>query len=81
MLPAKKVQISLKEPLCRYCIWSPTLHRIPSMIRKVQNDRKSQIDISFPEIEKFDHLPTKSEVLLRHLFRLWKDVVNIAVFA
>ena len=30
------------------------------MIRKVQNDRKSQIDISFPEIEKFDHLPTKS---------------------
>ena len=37
-----------------------TLHRIPSMIRKVQNDRKSQIDISFPEIEKFDHLPTKS---------------------
>ena len=37
-----------------------TLHRIPSMIRKVQNDRKSQIDVSFPEIEKFDHLPTKS---------------------
>ena len=36
-----------------------TLHRIPSMIRKVQNDRKSQIDISFPEIEKFDHLPTR----------------------
>ena len=37
-----------------------TLHRIPSMIRKVQKDRKSQIDITFPEIEKFDHLPTKS---------------------
>ena len=37
-----------------------TLHRIPSMIQKVQKDRKSQIDISFPEIEKFDHLPTKS---------------------
>ncbi len=36
-----------------------TLHRIPSMIRKAQKDRKSQIDISFPEIEKFDHLPTK----------------------
>ncbi len=37
-----------------------TLHRIPYMIGKVQKDRKSQIDISFPEIEKFDHLPTKS---------------------
>ncbi|MDA9719233.1 tRNA (N6-isopentenyl adenosine(37)-C2)-methylthiotransferase MiaB [Betaproteobacteria bacterium] len=37
-----------------------TLHRIPSMIKKAKKDRKSQIDISFPEIEKFDHLPTKS---------------------
>jgi len=37
-----------------------TLHRIPSMIQKAKKDRKSQIDISFPEIEKFDHLPTKS---------------------
>ena len=37
-----------------------TLHRIPSMIQKAQKDRKSQIDISFPEVEKFDHLPNKS---------------------
>ncbi|MBK6652093.1 MAG: tRNA (N6-isopentenyl adenosine(37)-C2)-methylthiotransferase MiaB [Betaproteobacteria bacterium] len=34
-----------------------TLHRLPEMLkaRKVQN--RSQVDISFPEIEKFDHLP------------------------
>ena len=34
-----------------------TLHRLPQMLaaRKLQN--RSQVDISFPEIEKFDHLP------------------------
>ncbi len=34
-----------------------TLHRLPEMIRNSQNSGKSQVDISFPEIEKFDHLP------------------------
>jgi tRNA-2-methylthio-N6-dimethylallyladenosine synthase len=35
-----------------------TLHRLPEMIQKVQAGKKSVVDISFPEIEKFDHLPT-----------------------
>jgi tRNA-2-methylthio-N6-dimethylallyladenosine synthase len=35
-----------------------TLHRLPEMIQKVQAEKKSVVDISFPEIEKFDHLPT-----------------------
>ena len=34
-----------------------TIHRVPDLIRRVQRSRKSQIDISFPEIEKFDCLP------------------------
>ena len=34
-----------------------TLHRLPEMIKSSQNSGKSQVDISFPEIEKFDHLP------------------------
>ncbi len=34
-----------------------TLHRLPDMIKKSQNSGQSQVDISFPEIEKFDHLP------------------------
>jgi tRNA-2-methylthio-N6-dimethylallyladenosine synthase len=34
-----------------------TLHRLPVMIDSVQQDRKPVIDISFPEIEKFDLLP------------------------
>ena len=34
-----------------------TLHRIPELIRDKRKTGKSQIDISFPEIEKFDNLP------------------------
>jgi tRNA-2-methylthio-N6-dimethylallyladenosine synthase len=34
-----------------------TLHRLPQMIAARQAQRKPQVDISFPEIEKFDHLP------------------------
>jgi tRNA-2-methylthio-N6-dimethylallyladenosine synthase len=34
-----------------------TLHRLPEMIKSSQSSGQSQVDISFPEIEKFDHLP------------------------
>ena len=34
-----------------------TLHRLPQMIEARALQRRPQVDISFPEIEKFDHLP------------------------
>ncbi len=34
-----------------------TLHRVPQMIAARQASMQPQVDISFPEIEKFDHLP------------------------
>ncbi len=34
-----------------------TLHRLPAMLTETQKTHKSLIDISFPEIEKFDCLP------------------------
>jgi tRNA-2-methylthio-N6-dimethylallyladenosine synthase len=34
-----------------------TLHRLPELIARRQREQQSQVDISFPEIEKFDHLP------------------------
>ncbi len=34
-----------------------TLHRLPQMMDARAATNKSQVDISFPEIEKFDHLP------------------------
>ena len=34
-----------------------TLHRLPAMIEAKRASGKAQVDISFPEIEKFDNLP------------------------
>ena len=34
-----------------------TLHRLPQLISERLSSGRSQVDISFPEIEKFDHLP------------------------
>lgn len=34
-----------------------TLHRLPEMIRTLGEKRQPLVDISFPEVEKFDHLP------------------------
>nr|WP_235528415.1 tRNA (N6-isopentenyl adenosine(37)-C2)-methylthiotransferase MiaB [Candidatus Berkiella aquae] len=34
-----------------------TLHRLPMLINAVKRDGKPAIDVSFPEIEKFDRLP------------------------
>ncbi len=34
-----------------------TLHRLPQLIDEKKHSGKPQVDISFPEIEKFDHLP------------------------
>lgn len=34
-----------------------TLHRLPEMLAQRQKLARPQVDISFPEIEKFDHLP------------------------
>jgi tRNA-2-methylthio-N6-dimethylallyladenosine synthase len=34
-----------------------TLHRLPQMIQLRRHTGAAQVDISFPEIEKFDHLP------------------------
>ena len=44
-------------------IWGPqTLHRLPEMLGEVWAHHRAVIDVSFPEIEKFDRLPEhKSE--------------------
>jgi tRNA-2-methylthio-N6-dimethylallyladenosine synthase len=34
-----------------------TLHRLPEMIAQVRSGRPSVVDVSFPEIEKFDRIP------------------------
>jgi tRNA-2-methylthio-N6-dimethylallyladenosine synthase len=34
-----------------------TLHRLPELLARRRRSGKPQVDVSFPEIEKFDHLP------------------------
>jgi tRNA-2-methylthio-N6-dimethylallyladenosine synthase len=34
-----------------------TLHRLPQMIARLRASGRAVVDVSFPEIEKFDHLP------------------------
>ncbi len=34
-----------------------TIHRLPEMLRGLRATRRPQVDVSFPEIEKFDRLP------------------------
>src|SRR5437763_15206051 len=34
-----------------------TLHRLPALIARRRATGRPQVDVSFPEVEKFDHLP------------------------
>ena len=46
-----------RAPFVDVVFWPQTLHRLPELISKRRDSGKAQVDISFPEIEKFDNLP------------------------
>ena len=47
-----------KAPYVDIVFGPQTLHRLPNLLKKREENGKPQIDISFPEIEKFDYLPS-----------------------
>jgi tRNA-2-methylthio-N6-dimethylallyladenosine synthase len=49
--------IRARAPYVDLVFGPQTLHRLPAMIDAARRDRYPVIDISFPEIEKFDSLP------------------------
>lgn len=49
--------IILRAPYVDFVFGPQTLHRLPQLIARRAQTGKAQVDISFPEIEKFDHLP------------------------
>ena len=51
-------EIIKRAPFVDLVFGPQTLHRLPELLDSVIKDKKPAIDISFPEIEKFDHLPT-----------------------
>jgi len=49
--------ITARAPFVDLVFGPQTLHRLPEMLRGLKETGRSQSDISFPEIEKFDRLP------------------------
>ncbi len=49
--------ITRRAPFVDLVFGPQTVHRLPEMIAALRSSGRSQIDVSFPEIEKFDHLP------------------------
>ncbi len=54
-------QIISRAPYVDVVFGPQTLHRLPDLIAKRLASGISQVDISFPEIEKFDHLPASRQ--------------------
>jgi tRNA-2-methylthio-N6-dimethylallyladenosine synthase len=46
-----------RAPYVDFVFGPQTLHRLPAMIQAKRKTGKSQVDISFPEVEKFDNVP------------------------
>ena len=46
-----------RAPYVDFVFGPQTLHRLPAMLERRRTELRPQVDISFPEIEKFDHLP------------------------
>jgi tRNA-2-methylthio-N6-dimethylallyladenosine synthase len=49
--------ITARAPFVDLVFGPQTLHRLPAMLRGLRQSGRAQIDVSFPEIEKFDRLP------------------------
>jgi tRNA-2-methylthio-N6-dimethylallyladenosine synthase len=49
--------IRTRAPFVDMVFGPQTLHRLPEMLRQSRSSGKAVVDVSFPEIEKFDHLP------------------------
>ena len=54
-------QIISRAPHVDIVFGPQTLHRLPDLLAKRLLTGNSQVDISFPEIEKFDHLPVSRQ--------------------
>jgi tRNA-2-methylthio-N6-dimethylallyladenosine synthase len=46
-----------RAPIVDMVFGPQTLHRLPTMLDSVRRDGSTSVDVSFPEVEKFDNLP------------------------
>jgi len=49
--------ITVRAPYVDLVFGPQTLHRLPQMLNELKHTGRAQVDVSFPEVEKFDHMP------------------------
>ena len=49
--------VTERAPFVDLVFGPQTLHRLPQMLGELRRSGRAVVDVSFPEIEKFDHLP------------------------
>ena len=49
--------ITSRAPYVDLVFGPQTLHRLPQMLDELKSTGRAQVDVSFPEVEKFDHMP------------------------
>ena len=54
------MEIAKRAPFVDVIFGPQTLHRLPELIKANLKDSRPQVDVSFPEIEKFDRMPEPS---------------------
>ena len=52
--------ITARAPFVDLVFGPQTIHRLPEMLARLQSSGRPVVDVSFPEIEKFDRLPAPS---------------------
>ena len=63
-------EIFKRAPFVKIVIGPQTIHRLGELYRQCKSTKKRQIDVSFPAIEKFDHLPHNTESAVSSLLTI-----------
>ena len=70
--------ITKRAPYVDLVFGPQTLHRLPEMIDELKSTGRSVVDVSFPEIEKFDACPSRAPKARPRSCRSWKAAASTA---
>jgi tRNA-2-methylthio-N6-dimethylallyladenosine synthase len=73
--------ITARAPFVDLVFGPQTLHRLPQMIAQRRRSGRAVVDVSFPEIEKFDQLPAPALKVPAPTCRSWRAAASTAASA
>jgi len=73
--------ITERAPFVDLVFGPQTLHRLPQMLDELRRTGKPVVDVSFPEIEKFDRLPAPRAEGARPSCPSWRAAASTAASA